>query len=134
MLRLRVMSGRASSILKFFKPTLMNDAQGNELTSQEKLESRLAADRPRMAEEKAAAEKDASANRQREEVGDMVRACLHFAFIARVDMVRAALCLSRTCRHSARFTLPILHVLAWCAPACTLPISRLPALCLSRTC
>ena len=27
---------------------------------------------------------------------DIVRACLHFAFLARADMVRAALCLSRT--------------------------------------
>jgi hypothetical protein len=55
------MSGRTSSILKFFKPTRTNDAQGNELTSQEKLESRLAADSPRMEQEKAAAEKGAIA-------------------------------------------------------------------------
>ena len=61
------MSGRASSILKFFKPTRINDAQGNELTSQEKSESHLAADRPRMEQEKVAAEKGAIAKRQREE-------------------------------------------------------------------
>ena len=61
------MSGRTSSILKFFKPTPINDAQGNVLTSQEKLESRLAADRPRMEQEKDAAKNGAIAKRQREE-------------------------------------------------------------------
>ncbi len=66
LLCLRVMSGRTSFILKFFKPTRINDSQGNELTSQEKLESRLAADRPRMEQEEVDSEKGAIAKRQSE--------------------------------------------------------------------
>ncbi len=57
---------------------------------------------------------------------DMVRACVHFAFLARVDMVRA-------CLHFAFLA----RVLTWCALHFTF-LARADmvraALCLSRTC
>jgi hypothetical protein len=46
---------------------------------------------------------------------DMVRACVHFAFLARVDMVRACLHFAFLARVLTWCTLPFSHELTWCA-------------------